>query len=181
MKQPGAFAYLLGNRFSFAAIILATAYIGYRALTGTGSAWPAIGMLLVLGYSLTSNRKIAAYGRWKREWDGMNGQPPRQSLYARHPWLRYALGIPAWAFGAWMALTTKDANVQWAVGLFWVTTILGLAALFWQLFRNLGRNLARPIPEVMLCLGVPLQSASQNKIRSVIPSYCARILNSFNR
>ncbi len=176
MKQPSAAAYLFGNPLSLLALIIAMLYTGYTALTGTGSGWLAIAALIAVGYGANGSRQITAYATWKREWDGMNGKPPKQPLYARHPWLRYLLGGGAWLIGAWMALTTTDHGLQWAVGLFWLATVLGIGVLLFRAAKRVRRAIPQKQANVAVCMNVPMQSRPVSEIYRCLPDYCLRLL-----
>ncbi|MDI7774687.1 hypothetical protein [Asticcacaulis sp. EMRT-3] len=181
MKQPGATAYLFGNPLSLLALVLAMFCTGYNALTGNGSGWLAIAALVAVSYSVNSSRQITAYARWKREWDAMSGNPPRQPLYARHPWLRYVVGGSAWVFGAWMAFTTTDRALQWAVAVFWLGTVLGIGVLLFRLAKSLGRSVKHAMPKqkmvVTVCPVVPMRSMNASDACQLLPNYCRSLLS----
>jgi len=175
MKPPGITAYLFGNLASFIAAILIGLYVGYLALSGQGSGWLVIIMLVTVAYCAASNRRITAYATWKAEWNAMNGngRPARQP---RPRWLRFALGIPAWLFGAYLALSNTDPSLGWAVAMFWLVSVFGFGNLFWQMARNAKRRAPQSEGVVAICVGIPMRSVSITDSREALPDFCSRLL-----
>ncbi len=180
MKSPTALAYLFGNPLSFLAILGATLFVGYESLTGQASGWLAIFLIAAFGFSLKCQNYLSSYGRWKREWDAMNGRGPKPAMFAGMPWLRYVIGIIAWVFGAGMALAAgNQPGMGWAGDVFWLVSLVGLMAIIsraFKHFRNRAYHFDKKI-SVTVCLLTPLHSVSAAKTHRSLPRYCVRLLN----
>ncbi|MDV6333148.1 hypothetical protein [Asticcacaulis sp. 201] len=180
MTRPTPMAYLFGNPLSLLAMLATTLLVGYAALNGQTNGWLAILCLFALGYCAKSAQQLATYARWKREWDAMNGQPPKAPIFARMKWLRYVLGSIAWIIAACMASAAgHHPNVQLAAGLFWLGTALGIGVLLFRMAKRIRQNVARTIPQkqfpVSVCVNVPLRSVPVSDSYRALPEYCTRL------
>lgn len=181
MTRPSPTAYLFGNPLSLLAMLAATLYVGYAAMTGQANGWLAILCLFAFGYCAKSGQQLATYASWKREWDAMNGQPPKRSLFARMKWLRYPLGGLAWLIAACMASAAgHHPNEQLAAGLFWLGTALGIGVMLFRITKRVRRNVARTIPQkqvpVSVCVHIPLRSVMVTESIYMLPEYCQRLV-----
>ncbi len=173
MKQPSFSAYLFGNTASMLAVAACTLYLGFKALTGSGSGWLAIGMLMAAVYCASRNRQLTAYRAWKRDWEGMGdeGGPPQPNT-----WLRYALGIPAWLLGAWM-VEAAGKQMSWVAGLFWLASLAGFAIVGFRIFPKRWRRRKLAVqPSVAHCLATPLHSLPVASAYDRLPDYCLHLL-----
>lgn len=121
MKPPGPAAYMLASP---PIVLGAWGLLGWLIyqLTQNGDVWPLVAIAACLiPPVMKADASVQAYKRWKREWDGLDGAPPRRIAPNRH-----VAGVTI-AIVAILMLIGLPASVQHAAAL--TGTLSGLIIL----------------------------------------------------
>jgi len=178
MTRPSAWTMFFGHILVSTALGLATLFLGWQWMHGTGSGMLAFIIFLTTIASRTAYTKARAYQLWKREWDAMGGAAPAIAISG--PTARKMVGLLCWLGMAWAALASaSDPGMELPVGLFWLASaampIIGLHRLF---RRAAPRGAAREKHmTVTVCIRAPSRSNDLSHAYAVLPVYCKGLLN----
>ena len=181
MRKPGPATYLFGNPATVLAAVGATAFFGYQWWSNDSSPLPAIVAFLIACQSMRSSDQLQKYNEWKREWDALEGRasPARGGSFTLTPALRFAIALPAWGIGVYMALTIGDDPMgKLGALLFWLASAVAVCVLLFRLVRPLWQKRqpkkavnARD-PVVSICVKPPQASPALPDAYRQLPAYC---------
>ncbi len=148
--------------------------------------------LLLCKAAVSARRRVSAFASWKRSWDQMSGEQPRQDAAkrARRRWFNGVLGPVAWlALFAWLSVHASEPTltVEYECGcvLFLVLSLVGLWAAGAALLRFAGRIRRRAVASgvkraqtfiVAVCPRRPLRSPTPEQCIATLPEYCRVLL-----
>lgn len=172
MKQPSPATYMLASP---PAVIGAWGLLGWLIYLWTqhGDVWPLVAIAACLVPTvMKADASVQAYKRWKREWDGLDGTPPRRAMPNRH-----VVGVSI-AVVVILMLMGLPAPVQHAAALigtlggFLILIVLGLRRAATAFHR---RSTAKP-QIVTICVRQPVFAVpTLRDAYHALPDHCLRL------
>lgn len=172
MNRPSLATYAIGNPISYVAAVSAAAFFGYRYATAHVAGGALLVSLFLMVSAHRANGQLRAFGRWKREWDGMgpSGGFSLPNLGA----LRVFLGVGIWLVFAFSVFAEAD-NPEWQLAnlCFWIATSIIAVAVLVRLVRHIARTRApRRAGPVKICVGKPILSPTVQQAHAALPAHC---------
>lgn len=172
MKQPSPATYMLASP---PVVLGAWGTLGWLLYQWTqdGDVWPFVAIAACLVPTvMKADASVQAYKRWKREWDGLDGSPPRRVVPNRH-----AIGVTI-AIVAILLLMGLPAPVQHAAAL--IGTVAGVLILIALGLRRVAtgfhrRSTAKP-QVVTIYVKQPIFSVpTLHDAFRALPDHCLRL------
>lgn len=176
MKEPSAIDYLVGNCLVFWALSGSFLFfIGLGFATQDNGMFAVAASLLIPGCIVgPAAERIRRYNGWKREWDAMNGVPPRGAWIPKS--VKIFAGVALLATLGLVGLSLINAP-DTAVLAYLGGVLLALLVWVWsRLARRRSRQRAAEQPAVAQTLKQATHSPSAQSTVEQVPDYCREVL-----
>ncbi len=183
MRKPSGLAGLVGRPIVTLAALGVEAFGLYIWYCNPEALLIGITSLVMMGWTVKANAKVAEYRAWKRAWDDM-GPGGARRLAADHPVIRVGVFLAiAAGIGAYLYSDADQPGFQFALG--WLG--VGFAVLLLVGLARLGRRTIRSVPGsrrpitrqaiVAICVGRPvIRVPSLKGAYGALPAHCWRVL-----